>query len=521
MRRVLNIVLVIYLCSQTLFVNAQDNYWVIFKDKELSNFDPFEYHSQKSIERRIKNNITLVSYTDFPVNEKYIETISNDVIKTGEASRWLNALAVYASNEQIKKISQHDFVKEVRMMQTTSNSADLKHRKFNLKLNDDRLELLEEQISHMNDEAFINNNIDGKGVRIAIFDGGFPGVDSSPVFQHLRDSNRIVGTYDFIRNKENVYTGMLHGTMVLSCIGGKLGDKNMGLATNAEFLLARTEMPLETFKEEEYWLAAAEWADRNGADIINSSLGYTYHRYFEYNLDGQTSLISRAANIAASKGILVINAMGNDGDKKWQVMCVPADADSVLSVGAISPRTGYHISFSSFGPTADKRMKPNVTAFGETIASGKNRLKRVFGTSFSTPLVAGFAACAWQTRPDLTNMEIFKEIEKSGNLYPYYDYAHGYGIPDATYFINDEKLLEPTFTYSETNNILTIRINDCETDDNTDKVYYNFKNTEGIITRYAISVPENGKALEVLISDYKPGESLTVHYKGYTETYYF
>ncbi len=520
MRGVFRYILIIYLVLQGIDVSAQNNYWVVFKDKDLNNFNPFDYYSQKSIERRVKNDITLVSYSDFPVNEKYISSISKEVIKTGEASRWLNALAVIATDEQIKKIQKFDFVKEVKQMQTTSNVTEVIKKKYNIELTEESVELLQEQISHMNGEVFIDNNIDGKGVRIAIFDGGFPAVNTSPVFKHLRDSNRIIDTYDFIRNKEDVNTGMLHGTMVLSCVGGKLGDKNIGLATNSEFLLARTEMPFETYKEEEYWLAAAEWADRNGADIISSSLGYTYHRYFEYNMDGKTSLITRAANIAASKGILVVNAMGNDGDKKWQVMCVPADADSVLSVGAISPRTGYHVSFSSYGPTADKRLKPNVTAFGETIAAGRTGMKHVFGTSFSTPLVAGFAACAWQTRPELTNMELFEEIEKSGNLYPYYDYAHGYGVPDAAYFVYGKDSITPTFTFKKINNILTVVVEEDETDD-TSRVFYNFKDSEGFLTNYAISIPENKKALEIKISDYKPGESLTVHYKGFTETYYF
>ncbi len=163
-------------------------------------------------------------------------------------------------------------------------------------------------------------------------------------------------------------------------------------------------------------------------------------------MNGKKSLVARAANMAASKGMLVVNAAGNDGETKWKHLGTPADADSVLSVGGISPESDYHFSFSSYGPTADKRLKPNVCAYGAVMESGKKGLTTTYGTSFASPLVAGFAACAWQTNRRLNNMELFKEIEKSADLYPYFDYAHGYGVPQAGYFINRQKYNEEITT---------------------------------------------------------------------------
>ncbi len=193
-----------------------------------------------------------------------------------------------------------------------------------------------------------------------------------------------------------------------------LGEMKMGLATEAEFLLARTEVNTEPFSEEENWLAAAEWADKNGADIISSSLGYTLPRYFQYQMDGKSTLVARAATMAFEKGILVVNAMGNDGAGKWFVVGTPADAEEVLSVGGVDPFTNVHISFSSFGPTADGRMKPNVCAAGQALVASPKRITKAYGTSFATPLVTGFAACVLQLNPDFTVQELKTNIEQSG-----------------------------------------------------------------------------------------------------------
>ena len=227
--------------------------------------------------------------------------------------------------------------------------------------------MLEAQITSLEGHLF-DSLYTGKGIRICIIDAGFPEVDESQLFEHIRNNNRIIKTWDFKKNKPDVYRYNSHGTSVLSCIAGVYNGKKVGMATDAEFLLARTErVTYEGIAEEEDWLEAVEWADKNGADIINSSLGYTKAAHFLEDMDGNTTIISRAANLAARKGILVVNAAGNEGRSEWKYVAAPGDADSALTVGGINPWTGLHTSFSSYGPNARHHLKPNVSAFGHAL----------------------------------------------------------------------------------------------------------------------------------------------------------
>lgn len=500
----------------------QNRYWVFFKDKQGSTFDPISYFDAKAIERRIKTGVPLCDSTDFPLNQNYLDKIEKKVNSLNGQTRWFNAVSVTATQKQLSDIKQLVFVKNIQPIILETEPAGYI---FDSTLTNDELELLELQTSHMQAKLFRENGFTGKGIRIAVFDAGFPSVDKNPVFKHLIENKQIIKTRDFAKKKEKVYRHNVHGTMVLSCIAGKIKGKNIGLAPDAEFLLARTEVKTEPFSEEENWLQAVEWADKNGADIINSSLAYTYHRYYTYQMDGHTSLVARAANLAATKGMLVINAMGNDGAQDWKILATPADADSVLSVGAISPYTDFHAAYSSFGPTAEFKAKPNVVAVGTVIASGKSKLEKVKGTSFATPLVAGFAACAWQTKNYLTNMEIFDLIEQSGNLYPYYDYAHGFGIPQAGFFINGKSLsdVEPTFKFIVKGDSLIIHINKKTRKKNkmgkNNYLYYNIKNETGIIENYWLIDVYQQKAAVIKLSRLEGRKKLTAHYKGFTNSY--
>jgi subtilisin family serine protease len=333
-----------------------------------------------------------------------------------------------------------------------------------------------------------------------------------------------VATWDFVDQDENVYHYHSHGTQVLSCIAGSIDGLDLGLATGAEFLLARTENNAEKFSEEENWLAAAEWADRNGADIINSSLGYTHHRYFNDQMDGNTSLVAKAAKIAAKKGILVVNSAGNEGNSAWHYVGTPADADSVLSIGGISPERGYHINFSSFGPTADKRMKPNLCAFGKVIAAKKDSVYYTQGTSFSSPLVAGFAACAWQKNREWDNMTLFGELERSGELYPYFDYAHGFGVPQASYFFKKNNANQsPSFSFVELDGYLHVMVEpDMVSSINQSKnlLFYNFQDKTGVLSSYAVVDVYKEKALSIDLKKVSPGTTINVWFRDYNNSYY-
>ena len=349
-------------------LRAQECYWVMFADKAGTTFDPYTYFDAKAIERYQLNGADLYDLSNYPLNQNYVAQVAALSTEEVGQSRWLNAEAIMATPEQVAAIEQLPFVTRVVMlagdMQTASyNETDMDEASLATALNNFD-NTLSDQLKRMGGKYFRAKGIDGKGIRIAVFDGGFPQVNTHMAFKHLRDEGRIIKTWNFPNNKENVYGWNSHGTMTLSCIAGKTPNRDLGLATGAEFLLARTEVNTEPKKEEVWWQMAVEWADKNGAQIISSSLGYGKDRYYTKDMDG-TSLVAKAGNMAARKGILVCNSAGNEGtDKTWRTIITPSDADSVLCVGGIEHSlTDYsHISFSSYGPSADGRQKPNVVA---------------------------------------------------------------------------------------------------------------------------------------------------------------
>lgn len=552
MRKILTIVLIgLYAVS-----SAQDKVWVFFNDKpDAATFNPYTFFDQKAIDRRIKHQIDLYNITDVPVSVEYVNQVEKISGDKRVVSRWFNAVCCYATEVQKEEIRSLPFVKSVKTVTVGSKyCAGLGEPSIDSSFipTKDDLDFLKAQTERMGASIFTKNQVTAKGVRVAIFDVGFKSYKTNPAFEHIRANNRIIKTYNFVQKKEAVDNGGTHGTFVMSCVGGIINGQQMGLATDAEFLLARTETWTEFYSEEENWLAAAEWADKNGADVINSSLGYTFHRYFREDMDGATSLVAKAANMAASKGIVVVNSAGNEGTDKWKNIGTPADADSVLSIGGIRPETGIHTSFSSFGPTWDKRLKPNVTAYGHVIGSGPKGISETQGTSFSGPLVAGFVACAIQTRPGYTNMQIFKEIEKAGDLYPYFDYAHGYGVPQARHFFKMPSTARPTFVIDVDNTSISIELDTAgwavgllKDSDKVgerfiqwpDYVFYHIENDKGYLDKYFVINPDgksaqfssmqrdlSGKGTKssspfiILKSEYAKPFTLRVFYKGYVET---
>jgi len=518
----MRLILTAFICLLTFLGDAQNKYWVFLSDKDTAGYDPYSFFDSKAIERRIINDIPVWDYSDVPVNQKYVKTLVSISDSVSFASRWFNAVCLYATENQIDNIRALPFVTKIE--QAGAGHFVAAGETPETVVINSAPGLQSNQLKLMQASLFREAGITGKGVRIAIFDGGFPNVDVLPCFKHLRDNNRIIKTWDFTRNKENVYGFSSHGTTVMCCIAGidTAGDP-FGMATDAEFLLARTEVNAEPYSEEENWVAALEWADQNGADIVNSSLGYTFHRYFPYEMDGQTSFVTRGANMAASKGILVVNAAGNDGDSKWKYVGAPADADSILSVGGVDPYLAYHISFSSFGPTADGRLKPNVCAAGQVYAFGAKNPGVHFGTSFASPLTAGFAACAMQAKPGVKAYDMFLEIQKSGHLYPYYDYAHGYGIPQASYFLDTEakeSLAEIEISITDTAVIVSVAVDPTDTTENN-YCYVHCSNASGYLSWYKVMTVSDFEVLRISKSDFKTGDILRVHFDGKDETYTF
>ena len=504
-------------------VAQQKSYWVFFTDKNDTQFDPYTYFDAKAIARYEQCGADLYDISNYPLNDSYVNTVEGYSIELFGTSRWLNAVGVTATEPNALRIEQLPFVERIQEMGSEGLLARVET--FDKQpLGDDGTAanegVLSDQLIRFGGQHFIDHGINGKGLRICVMDGGFPKVDTHPAFKHLRDNHQILKTYNFPNKKEDVYGWSTHGTMVLSCIAG-IDDKGqqLGLATGAEFLLARTEIDPEPFKEEIWWAQGAEWADKNGADIINSSLGYGKDRHWTKDMDG-TSYVAKAANKAVEKGILICNSAGNEGDdSRWMTIITPSDAENVLCVGGITNNLDFyhHISFSSYGPTADKRRKPDVCAYGTArVANPSGGFTSASGTSFSSPLTAGFCACAWQTKRDLTALQMKEEIQKSADLYPYFDYAYGYGVPQAAYFTGEITTPERTFEFVEGKDDLKIHFN------GQPKGHEAFVNVEGadgvLLGYYKLDIPKED-TISLKKADLGAGTRLNVSYGGFFDSY--
>lgn len=517
--------LIVTLILSCLSAMSQQCYWVFLTDKQGSTFDPYTYFDAKAIERYRQCGADIYDISNYPVTESYASHVHSLATEEVGQSRWLNAVAVMATPDQIEQIEQLPFVRHTALigggmlLAQTQQPAEPTNPQV---LKSTNQPALADQLLRMQGDKFVAKGIDGKGIRIAVLDNGFPRVNTHKAFQHLRDNNRILDTWNFPTKKSDVYGWGTHGLMTLSCITGVFDTVQLGLATGSEFLLYRTEINTEPFKEEVWWMQAMERADQHGANLISSSLGYGKDRYFTRDMDG-TSYVAKAANLAARKGILVCNSAGNEGDdKSWKTIITPADADSVLCVGGIIHSLNYyqHISFSSFGPSADGRLKPNVVAFGHALAAANNdqKIHEVDGTSFSCPLVAGFAACAWQTHPQLTNMQMLDLIQKSADLHPYFDYALGYGVPQASYFLYENEMPEPTFHLVDRKDSIEVQFVKLQPHMT---VFFNKQNPDGTLVKY--SSAELSKVSPNYRMFFHKGAldscTLNVSYAGYTESF--
>ena len=529
---------VLLLISCSFLASSQQKYWIYFTDKHGVDFDPYSYFEPAAIERRVREGIDLCDPSDFPLREDYFATISAIADSICGASRWFNAVACVANDEQLRRMNDLYFVKNIEPMSAAPVlcSSQL-FIPDSLEAPSEFDQVLAGQTERMQYSLLKAKGFTGKNVRVAVFDAGFNGFLGDEAFLHLITGNNIKATYDFVRNKKFVFGNHNHGTHVTSCIAGLSDGKNLGCATDADFLLARTEQAMyESRIEEENWVESLEWADKWGAEIVNSSLGYTRQFYFRHDMDGKTSLITRAANTAMSKGILVVNSAGNEGQGSWEIIGVPADADSVLTIGGIDPETGFHSGYSSYGPTTDLRLKPNLCAFFNAVVTDNNNMKIDAGTSFSSPLVAGFAACIRQMHPEWTVRKLFDELQKSGDLYPYFDYAHGYGVPQASYFMkNEDAAVIKTFTlkYNGADDSLELVLLPDPNDTVAfsikkeiwkktrnysaplDYIYMHLESTDHVISSYDVLEPADNNIVKHTL----PGCMeciIRVHYKGYT-----
>ena len=422
-----------------LSLSAQHKLWISFSNKGSQTLSNTEVSiSERAKERRIRQNIAL-STRDLPINPIYIHQVKALGFEVINRSRWFNGIMVSANDlVNVDSLQSLPFVLDVIDFEVQSFSRNEKANKFELidTINYGnafpQLEMLEGHVMHQ-------LGFQGAGIQIAVLDAGLKNTDQLAAFKSLYDNNQILGTWDFVDQEGSVYEDHNHGTAVLSTIGANLTGEMVGTAPQAKFWLLRTEdATSENLIEEYNWLCGAEYADSIGADIINSSLGYTtfdlsHQNHSFADLDGRTTTISKAAVMAARTGMIVCSSAGNYGNSNWYYIGAPADADSILTVGAVySDETPT--SFSSFGPTYDGRVKPTVTAQGgnTTVYSSSDYVTISNGTSFSSPIIAGMVACLWQAFPEKTNMELINAIMQSAHLNNSPENQMGYGIPNFT-----------------------------------------------------------------------------------------
>jgi len=419
---------------------------VEFTDKigtPYSVFNPEEFLSAKAIDRRERMGIA-IDEDDLPITPSYISEVLSKGVEFHNKSKWLNALAIHTGDtNKLKEIALLPFVKSVKPLGKFRNVRKPNPSSRIPKVNTNRhvdsyyghgLN----QIKMLGGDALHDLGYTGKGVHVAVFDGGFKYVYRMPVFDSMRHHDRLLGTHDFVEGDNYVYEASSHGTNVLSTMASKSPHLLVGTAPDASYYLFKTEDVKGEFRTEEInWVAAIERADSVGVDVINSSLGYTAFNdttmsYDYEDMNGKTAYISRGAQIGTEKGILVVNSAGNEGGGKWHYIGAPADAPGVLSIAAVRG-DGKRAGFSSWGPTSDGRTKPDIAAqgLGTVVADMyKYKVGRSSGTSFSSPVMAGMVASLKQAFPNKTAEEIKTAIKRSANQANNPDESLGYGIPN-------------------------------------------------------------------------------------------
>lgn len=430
-----------------LNAEAQRQYLITFKDKgpEAAYFrqHPAEIFSEKSLARRKKHHV-LLKEEDLPVSAAYVRQLQENGIEVKQKSKWLNAVFIETGLDGQTLRQRFPAIKNLKAYGVSqAKTTSPKFTAASASSGNSRLNYgaSAAQIDQLNLDCLHDKGYQGKGVLIAVFDTGFPGVNTVAAYDSLRQQNRILATRNFVSKPTSVYGTHDHGAMVLSIIAANRPGVYVGGAAQATFALALTEyLPTETHQEELNWAAAAEWADSLGADIIQSSLSYKYFDpgqgdYGPGDIDGDTPIITRAADKAASKGILVVNGAGNDGTLTSPLsphVGAPCDGDSVLCVGSVTFSNQYS-NFSSRGPTADNRIKPDVVARGSGTALilPNGGVSATNGTSLSAPLISSLAACLLQANPTASNMGLYHAIKSSADKFTSPNTQFGWGLPDA------------------------------------------------------------------------------------------
>ena len=439
----ISLILSLLIASGSL--SAANNYYfyVQFANKNNTPYSlstPSDFLSAKSISRRAAFGISCDS-TDLPINPTYLSDIQNLEFKIHSKSKWMNGVSIILpDSSKMSQIRALPFVKwvqytgrfDVAMLVLPSKAKNRITADYGAATN---------QINQLNGKALHDAGYKGTNIQIAVIDAGFLNVNTNPGFDSLRLQNRLLGTKDIINSTSNIFAEDSHGASVLSTMAGNIPGQFLGTAPDASYWLIRTEFaPTEYLVETDFWVAGLEYADSVGVDVVNSSLGYSVFddptMNFSYaDMNGKVSRASKAATLAAQKGIIVVSSAGNEGGKTWNFIGSPADAEGIITVGGVTS-TGAASTFSSFGPSSDLRVKPEICAQAtDAVLIGMNGLPTTGnGTSFSSPIMAGTMACllqAYKSQNSLCNLStLFQAVFQSGSLYHAPSAQLGYGIPD-------------------------------------------------------------------------------------------
>ena len=458
MKKLLSILLIIFIADCTNSYAQFSRYIIQLKDKANNPFsisNPAQFLSQRSIDRRIRYNIN-VDASDLPITPAYLDSIrlsGNVTILNG--SKWLNQVCIQTTDAAaLAKINSFSFVKATSPIAARTINFILPVNKQLDAPNSGVPIIATERPQGSNDyydygqsyrqvhlhnaEFLHNHGFRGEGMQLAIMDAGFYHYQSLPTFDSVRNNHQILGTWDFVANEASVNEDFAHGMNCFSTIAANMPGSFVGTAPRTSFYLFRTEdISSEYPVEEQNLAAAAERADSLGVDVFSISLGYTTFDNSTFNytyasMNGNTTIAARAVDYAAKKGILTVAAAGNDGNDSWHYIATPADADSIITIGAVDSNRQV-ASFSSYGPSSDGQIKPDVAAIGAGAVvanpnSGNPTLAN--GTSFACPIMAGITTCLWQAFPEVNNMQIIEALRKSSDRFAKPDDRTGYGIPD-------------------------------------------------------------------------------------------
>ena len=480
---------------------ATNIYWVKFTDKANSPYsidNPEEFLSQRALERRARLGIAIDEY-DIPVNPQYLQAVADCGAQLLNPSKWLNGVSVYTNNQSvIAAINALEFVETVRNCpnypeaqrdkeiwlanEMKASGSPVVARDFYGGAHDQVYQL---RVNELHDMGYT-----GEGVVIAILDGGFIGTDEHSTFDNMREEGRLLGIRDFVYGSTSVYSQSTHGTSCLSTMAAYDPNNMVGTAYKASYYLIHTEDGNgENIVEEYNWVSGAEYADSLGVDVCSTSLGYIdfdmpqWDHPFEH-FDGHTAPMTIGSEIAASRGMICMNAAGNEGSGTC-TLGIPADAEHIITVGAVDA-AGERAWFSSVGPTYDGRIKPDVMAMGEDtyVASGYPGWYQYYngdGTSFATPVFAGAVACLRQARPNASVQEICDALRAAGNNANNPNSYDGYGIPD---FVAALEMIDNVGEIVADNDIISVFPNPSSGDV---KVVFNQTMLDGI-TSYGITL---------------------------------